>query len=193
MRLACLDLRRQVPIHIELLLHCVVLLQQVREVKRTERDIYSLLLPLYLYSERVDGQVPMHDELRVQLVKAEGDLADQPARFLLREPLHLPVPDVIAQCLIRVLGNEVGVLVFFEPVDKLDYEFALGRVLQHFKLVVGELEQRVIRRVSRHLLYFKDFLGVSVLGKPPLVDLVVGQFFLKLVLSNALLEALRSQ
>ena len=54
MRLTCLDLGRQVPIHIELLLHCVVLLQQVREVKRTECDINSLLLALYLYSERVD-------------------------------------------------------------------------------------------------------------------------------------------
>ena len=135
----------------------------------------------------------MHDELRVQLVKAEGDLADEFARFLLAEPLHLPMSDVIAQCLIRVLRDEVGVLVLLEPVDELDYEFTLDRVLQHFKLVVGELEQRVIRWVSRHLLHFKDFLGISVLSKPPLVDLVVRQFFLKLVLSDAFFETLRTQ
>ena len=59
----------------------------------------------------------MHDKLRVKLVKAEGDLADEPARFLLCESLHLLVCDVIAQCLIRVLRDEVCVIVLHEPVN----------------------------------------------------------------------------
>ena len=66
-------------------------------------------------------------------------------------------------------------------------------MLQHFKLVVRKLEQRVVRWVSWHLLYFKDFLSISVLGKPSLVDLVVRQFLLKLILRDAFLEALSTQ
>lgn len=66
-------------------------------------------------------------------------------------------------------------------------------MLEHFELVEREFADRVIVWVARHLLDFKDFLCISVLCKPSLVDLVVGQIFLKLILGSSFIKALRSK